>query len=131
MAMRLKVLLPTQILVDQDVEKVVAEAENGSFAMLPRHIDFVAALPPGILSYTLANEGEKFIGIDEGILVKQEKEVLVSVRNAVLGDDLSTLRDIVRETFIELDEKERSGRSALARLEAGLVRRFMELEERR
>ena len=129
--MRLKVLLPTQILVDQDVEKVVAEAENGSFAMLPRHIDFVAALPPGILSYTLANEGEKFIGIDEGILVKQEKEVLVSVRNAVLGDDLSTLRDIVRETFIELDEKERSGRSALARLEAGLVRRFMELEERR
>ena len=131
MSMRLKVLLPAQILLDQDVGKVVAEAENGSFGMLPRHIDFVAALPPGILSYTLANEGEKFIGIDEGILVKQEKEVLVSVRNAVLGDDLSTLRDIVRETFIELDERERSGRSALARLEAGLVRRFMELEERR
>ncbi|NMC75543.1 MAG: F0F1 ATP synthase subunit epsilon, partial [Geobacteraceae bacterium] len=45
--MKLTVLLPTGVLVDQEVTKVTAEAENGSFCLLPRHIDFLAALVPG------------------------------------------------------------------------------------
>ena len=49
--MRLRVFLPMKILVDQDVTKVVAEAENGSFGILPKHVDFVAALTPGIFSF--------------------------------------------------------------------------------
>jgi F-type H+-transporting ATPase subunit epsilon len=31
---------------------VIAEAQNGSFCLLPHHIDFVAALAPGLLAYT-------------------------------------------------------------------------------
>jgi F-type H+-transporting ATPase subunit epsilon len=67
--MKLKVLLPTEILVDQEVTKVIAEAENGSFCLLPRHIDFVAALPPGILIFESAEGHEEFIAVDEGTLV--------------------------------------------------------------
>jgi F-type H+-transporting ATPase subunit epsilon len=50
--MRLRVLLPTDVLVDREAAKVIAEAANGSFCLLPRHVDFVAALVPGILRYT-------------------------------------------------------------------------------
>ncbi len=50
--MRLRVLLPTEVLLDVEVTKVIAEAENGFFCLLPRHVDFVAALVPGILYYT-------------------------------------------------------------------------------
>ena len=127
--MRLKVLLPTRVLVDEAAAKVVAEAEDGSFGMLPRHIDFVAALVPGILLYVTAEGAERYLGTDEGILVKCGREVLVSTRNAVPGDDLATLRRTVRERYVELDEHERSARSALARLEAGVVRRFIEFRE--
>ena len=49
--MNLKVLLPTRVLIEEEVAKVTAEAENGSFTLLPRHIDFVTFLPPGLLSY--------------------------------------------------------------------------------
>jgi len=45
--MQLKVLLPTQVLVDEPVSKVVAEGEDGSFCLLPRHVDFTSALVPG------------------------------------------------------------------------------------
>lgn len=128
--MLLRVLLPTQVLVDEVVTRVVAEAQNGSFGMLPRHIDFVTALVPGILVYETAEGEELYVGIDEGILVKRAGEVLVSVSSAVVGDDLHTLRQTVRERFLELDEKESQARSALARLEAGVVRRFIELQER-
>jgi len=128
--MRLKVLLPTKVLIDEQVGKVIAEAYNGSFGMLPRHIDFVAALAPGILLYETEADGERYLGIDEGILVKCGDEVMVSTRSAVPGDDLRTLQRTVQEQYVELDERETMARSALARLEAGVVRRFIELQER-
>jgi F-type H+-transporting ATPase subunit epsilon len=39
------------------------------------------------------------------------------------------LERIVREQFQDLDERERMARSATARLEAGLVRRFMDFDK--
>lgn len=128
--MRLKVLLPTDVPVDQTVVKVVAEAADGSFGVLPRHIDFVAALVPGVLLYVGEDGAERYLAVDQGILVKCRDEVLVSTRSAVPGDDLQTLRETVRHRYVEMDERERSARSALARLEAGVVRRFIELRER-
>ncbi len=125
--MKLKVLLPTEILVDQEVTKVIAEAENGSFCLLPRHIDFVAALPPGILIFESAEGHEEFIAVDEGTLVKVGREVLVSTRNAVRSSELGTLKQIVEQEFRVLDDREKMAHSASAKLEADLVRRFIEL----
>jgi len=127
--MRLKVLLPTEILVDAEVDKVVAEAENGSFCLLPRHVDFVTALVPGILSFVRENGSEEFLAVDEGSLVKCGAEVLVSVRNAVRGPDLGVLHNLIEERFRIVDEHEKKARVAAARLEADLVRRFIELRE--
>ena len=127
--MRLKVLLPSKILIDQEVTKVVAEAEDGSFGLLPRHIDFVAALSPGILSFE-SEQGEEFLAIDEGILVKCATEVLVSTRKAVRSKDLGRLLKTVEEEFKVLDDGERKTRSILAKLEADFTKRFLKMGER-
>lgn len=124
--MKLKIVLPTEILIDTEVAKINAEAENGAFCLLPRHIDIVAALVPGILSFQLSNGQEEFIAVDEGILVKCGSEVLVSTRNAARGPDLGKLRDTVETQYRLLDEREKVARSALAKLEANLVRRLLE-----
>jgi F-type H+-transporting ATPase subunit epsilon len=129
--MNLKVLLPTEILLDEEVRKVTAEAGNGSFCLLPKHVDFVAALVPGLLSFETEKEGEEvFLAVTEGVLVKSGQEVLVSVRNAVRGGDLGEMRRIVKEKFMVLDEKEKTARTAMARIEAGFVRRFLEVQKR-
>ena len=127
--MHLEILLPTRILVDTDVIKVIAEAENGSFCLLPRHIDFVAALVPGLLSFTLPDGQEEFTALAEGVLVKRGNEVLISTINGVRGANLGQLNRVVREEYVKLDERDRRARSALARMEADFVRRFMELRE--
>ena len=128
--MRLRVLLPTEVLADEPVEKVVAEAANGFFCLLPRHIDFVAALVPGILYYTKLDGSEAFVAVDEGTLVKCGVEVLVSVLNGVAGTRLEDLEATVTSSFRELDADARRARGALARLEAGAMRRFLEMEKR-
>ena len=126
--MKLKVLLPAEVLIEEDVTKVVAEAHNGFFCLLPRHVDFVAALVPGILSYETGSGREVFLAVDEGILIKCGQEVLVSTRNAVRGPDLGQLKHTVVEKFEALDEREKTARSAMTRIEAGFVRRFLEIQ---
>ncbi|MGH8094105.1 MAG: F0F1 ATP synthase subunit epsilon [Chthoniobacterales bacterium] len=126
--MHLKVLLPFRIFaVKQNVTRIVAETPDGSFGLLPRRLDCVAPLSPGILTYETAAEGVVYLAVDEGVLVKAGDEVLVSVRNAIGGADLGQLRAAVEREFLNLDERERNVRSVLARLESGFVRRFMEL----
>jgi F-type H+-transporting ATPase subunit epsilon len=126
----LKVLLPARVLVDETVSKVVAEAENGWFCLLPRHVDFVAALVPGVLIFRTPEDAEGLVAIDRGLLVKRDAEVLVSTWRGARGDDLASLRAVVEREFLALDDRERAARSALARLEASVVRRFVELEAR-
>jgi F-type H+-transporting ATPase subunit epsilon len=129
--LRLRVFLPTETLVDEPASKVIAEAEDGAFCLLPRHVDFAAALVPGILIFVNAHGEERLLAVDEGSLVKAGAEVRVSVFNAVAGADLERLRQTVDERFLSLDEHDLEARSALARLEAGTLRGFVELEENR
>jgi F-type H+-transporting ATPase subunit epsilon len=125
MQMTLKVLLPFQVFVEQaGVLQIVAETQEGSFGLLPHRLDCVAALVPGILIYETEAEGEVYLAVDEGILVKSGLEVLVSVRNAIGGTKLDQLRQAVDQQFLTLDEYEQSVRSAMARMESGFIRRL-------
>jgi F-type H+-transporting ATPase subunit epsilon len=125
--MHLKLLLPNEVLMDQPVTQVTAEGENGCFCLLPQHIDFVAGLVPGILSFGLDTGEEVFLAVDEGVLVKQGAVVWVSVRNAVRGESLERLQQQVQEQFRQLDEREQQARAVLAHLESSFVREFIEL----
>lgn len=128
--MKLKVLLPSKVLLEETVTRISAEAENGAFTLLPRHIDYVAALTPGLLSFVLPSDEEIFVAVDEGILVKCGDEVLVSVRNAVRGSDLGRLREAIEQEFYTLDDHEKRARSAALRIETEIIRQFIELKER-
>ncbi len=123
--MQLKILLPFQVFAEKtDVLRVVAETQEGSFGLLPHRLDCVAALVPGILTYETAADGEVFVAVDEGVLVKTGAEVLVSVRRALGGADLGQLRASVESEFLTLDENEQSVRSVMAKLESGFLHRF-------
>jgi len=127
--MNLKVLLPFQVFAEiPGVSRIVAETREGSFGLLPRRLDCVAALVPGILIYETEREGEVYVAVDEGVLVKTAHNVLVSVRRAMGGADLGHLRDAVTREFLSLDEHEQSVRLVMAKLETGFLRRFASLQ---
>ena len=123
--MKLKVVLPFRIFAEKaGVSRIVAETREGSFGLLPHRRDCVAVLVPGILIYETQAEGEVFVAVDEGVLIKVGPDVLVSVRRALDGTDLGQLRDAVDREFLVQDERERSVRSVMAKLETGVLRRF-------
>jgi len=125
--MSLKVLLPFGIFADKTgVSRIVAETPEGSFGLLPRRLDCVAAIAPGILIYENQAEGEVYVAVDEGVLVKTGLDVLVSVRNAIGGTDLGQLRAAVEQEFLNLNEREQSVRSVMAKIESGFISRLAE-----
>ena len=125
----LKVQVPGEVFLDEPVQKIIAEAQNGFFCIEPRHIDFVAALVPGLISYLGEDGSERILASDEGILVKCGEEVLISTFNAIMGTELDTLREKVTSYLNSQTEEEHLARAAAARLEAGIVRRFIDMEK--
>jgi F-type H+-transporting ATPase subunit epsilon len=125
--MQLKILLPSRIFGEiEDVTRIVAQSRQGSFGILPHRLDCVAGLAPGILSYATATAGDVYVAVDEGVLAKIGAQVLISVRNAIGGADLGQLRLAIEREFLTLDDQEKSVRTATARLESGMMRRFAE-----
>ncbi|MEZ5488754.1 MAG: F0F1 ATP synthase subunit epsilon [Gammaproteobacteria bacterium] len=130
--MSLKILLPYKVFADKpEVVRIVAVTQEGAFGILPNRLDCVAALRPGILVFEVQGEDEVYVAVDEGILVKTGFDVLVSVRNAIGGMELSKLRSAVEEEFMQLDEQEQKVRSVLAKMESGFVRRLVEFQKGR
>ncbi|MBR9866667.1 MAG: F0F1 ATP synthase subunit epsilon [Oceanospirillales bacterium] len=125
--MNLKVLLPFKVFADKhDVLRIVAVTSEGAFGLLPRRRDCVASLSAGILVYETAAEGECYIAVDEGGLVKTGANVQVSVRNAIAGVSLEYLRAAIETEFEQLDEQEQKVRAVLAKIESGLIHHLVE-----
>jgi F-type H+-transporting ATPase subunit epsilon len=127
--LQLEILLPfTVFLASEPVSRIVAMTPSGSFGLLPHRLDCVAALSPGILTYSDPAGREFNLAIDRGMLTKTGPQVRVCVRRAIRGAGLGELRRAVDQDFLKLDEREQATRAALAVLESGFVRRFMEIQ---
>ncbi|WP_341303269.1 F0F1 ATP synthase subunit epsilon [Pseudomonas sp. TMP25] len=129
--MTLKVLLPFEVFAEEaHVSRMVVETAQGAFGLLPQRLDCVASLVPGIFSFESETQGEVFLALDEGVLVKTGPDVVISVRHALRGTDLAHLHDAVEQEFLTLDEQQQAVRAAMAKLETGFMRRFASLRER-
>ena len=125
--MNLKILLPFQVFAEKrGVSRVVVETPEGLFGLLPHRLDCVAALVPGILTYEIGEGGEVYVAVNEGVLVKTGLNVLVSVRNATGGTDLSRLRKTVEEEFKNMNQREQAVRSVMTKMDSGFIRRLAE-----
>ena len=123
--MQLKLLLPFRVFAEKTgVSRMVVETSKGSYGLWPHRLDCVLALIPGILTYETEAEGEVYVAVDAGVLVKAGPDVLVSVRQAVVGPDLGRLRHSIEQESLERNEREQGGRTVMAKLEAGFLHRL-------
>lgn len=134
--MRLRVIELAETVVDSATEAVSVEGVHGSFTLLPHHIDYVASLTEGFLTYrTTASDPddpstvERYVAVDGGVLVKRGADVVVSTPNAVASDRLEELEESVEALFQSRTQHERDARAVLFRIETDVVQRMLELEE--
>lgn len=79
----LKVITPTELVVDEQVDEVVAPGEIGEFGILPGHVPFISTLHTGELKYKKGNSEHKLI-VEGGIADVRDDNVSIltdSVKN--------------------------------------------------
>jgi F-type H+-transporting ATPase subunit epsilon len=125
--MDLEILVPFCVFARKDfVSRIVAGTPNGFYGFLPNRLDCIAPLVPGILMYETRDDGETYIAVDQGVMVKTGHKVVISVRHALGGFELGQLQKAVEQDFLNLDERERTLRNSLAKLESSFIRRYAE-----
>lgn len=125
--MRVKLTLPYETILDKEVDKITAPGVEGSFQILPKHIDIVYTLQPGILVLSKGDKNE-FFAIDKGVLVKKDNVVHVSSFKAIRGDSLESLNEELTKNFKNLNDREKKAQKVLIKLETDTIKRFMEIE---
>ena len=125
--MRLLLSVPTGVVLDTRIAKVSAESDRGSFTLLPRHADCALLVRPGLLCYVGEDGVEVFVAVDEGVLVKADRDVRVACQRAVVAGDLENARSALARYLHGRSEQEKKAKSVLMALEAEVLRRLGEL----
>lgn len=128
--MRLKVLTPTQILIDTPIEKVDFEAVDGYFTLLPKHIDFINSLKQTIIQYR-ANNKNYYVACDRGVVVKKSDEVIISTALAISDDNLEKLKKTIEVDFKQMEQERKEVLVSMSKLEVGLTKGLMNLTSMR
>lgn len=126
--MQVSIRLPEKTLYSGQASMLYGEAENGSFGILPQHADFITSLVPSVFIVTESDGTERFFGLQQGFLVKKDKQVEIVARRGLEGKDLLDLAEQMHHAFEAADEEEREARTALAKLEIGMAKQFRELK---
>lgn len=125
--MRLFITTPGAIVKeDADVVSVRAEDESGEFGILPHHADFVTALSPSVIGWRRADGRQGYCAVRGGLLtVTGGQEVAIATREAIVGDDLAVLEDIVRRRLAEDAEAQRQARAHAEQLRIQAIRQII------
>jgi F-type H+-transporting ATPase subunit epsilon len=101
---------------------VAARDASGSFAILPGHADFVAALVPCLLEWTDATGAVQYVGVPGGILrTTGGKRVEVMARRHYAGDSPASVAASLRGDMSNARDADDMRRQALDRLEAEIA----------
>jgi F-type H+-transporting ATPase subunit epsilon len=126
----LEIVVPDQTVLDTTVRSVKAVDATGSFALLPGHENFCAALVPSILTYCDADDVERYVAVDSGVLLLEGNRVSVATREAVASNDLEGLADALASMVRARREQEQAASKSFARLVAQLLQQLPQMESR-
>ena len=121
--MRVRIVTPLAVIVDEDADALRAEDDSGAFGILPGHAPFLTALAISIVSWR-KDAVERFCAVRGGVMTVGP-DVSIATREAVAGDDLDALDSEVLSRFLAADEDERTEHTETMRLQLNAIRRIM------
>ncbi len=126
--MRLKIIEPFKIILDEEVASLSIEGGEGSFTVRERHIDLISEIVPCIVKYSRGGN-ESYAAVNSGILLKEGENINISTKDCVLSDNLEELYDVVSDRYRASDEREKEIKTGLMKLEKRIMRGMLELEK--
>ena len=88
---RLRIVTPTRLLLDEEVDEVTAPGALGEFGVLPNHIAFLTLLVPGEMSYKQGMQ-KHYLAISGGYAEVMDNVMTVLASAAEFASEIDTNR---------------------------------------
>jgi F-type H+-transporting ATPase subunit epsilon len=113
---RLRIVTPTRLLLDEEVDEVTAPGALGEFGVLPNHIAFLTLLVPGEMSYKQGMT-KHYLAISGGYAEVLNNVMTVLASAAEFSSEIDTNRarqakDIAEKRIGELNYEDKEYTSA-------------------
>lgn len=125
--MKLIIATPLDVAVQEDgILALRAEDASGGFGILPGHADFITSLAIAVVDWKRADGSRHYCAVRGGLLsMTGGQAIAISTRQAVPGEDLLTLQDVVLARFRTDLDSERKARADSTALEIAAIRQIM------
>ena len=123
---KLRLVTPSRLLLDEEVDEVTAPGALGEFGVLPRHISFLTLLEVGEMSYKQAGERHQ-LAISGGYAEVLDDVMTVLANAAEYADEIDIerarkARERAEKKMAELSRGDKDFAAADAALRRALVR---------
>ena len=88
---KLRVVTPSRLMFDEEVDEVTAIGELGEFGVLPNHISFLSTLVPGEMSYK-QGANRRLLAVSGGYAEVLDNVMTVLAPAAEFGSEIDTAR---------------------------------------
>ncbi len=124
--MKLLITTPLAAVIEEDgVEVVSAEDASGAFGIQPHHADFLTSLAVAVVSWKSRDGARHHCAVKGGVLTVSGGTVAIATREAIPGDDLATLDEVILARFHADAEAERAERVDSTRLQLQAIRQIV------
>ncbi len=131
----LRVITPTKIAVDTEVDSVTLPLLDGEAGVLPRHAPMISALDVGLLKFRTPSGPEQEMFVAGGFAEVRDNTVRVVVQSGETADDIDEARAKEAEDRARklIDDRTIQGTEAvdIIRAQASLRRAMMRLRTKR
>ena len=123
---RLRVVTPSRLVLDEEVDEVTAPGELGEFGVLPNHIAFLSTLVPGELSYKQGSN-KVILAISGGYAEVLDNVMTVLAPSAEFAWEIDRAqaqraKERAEKTLAELNRQEKDWEAAEAAMQLAQVR---------
>jgi F-type H+-transporting ATPase subunit epsilon len=123
---RLKVVTPSRLLLDEEVDEVTAPGALGEFGVLPKHISFLTLLEVGEMSYKQGGE-RHHLALSGGYAEVLDEVMTVLANAGEYADEIDierarAARERAEKRMAELSQEDKEFAAAEAALRRALVR---------
>jgi F-type H+-transporting ATPase subunit epsilon len=127
--LHLEVVTPARVVLEKDVDSVVAPGSEGEFGVLPGHVSFLSGIVPGELRYTAGSEQE-VLSVTAGFaeVFKNKVSILVDAAERVTEIDAERARKAMERAKERLSRDRSDKEIDFARAEAALRRAVARLK---
>ena len=123
---RLRLVTPSRLLLDEEVDEATGPGALGEFGVLPKHISFMTLLEAGEMSYKLGAERHR-LAVGGGYAEVLDDVMTVLANAAEDADEIDVeragdARDRAEKRIAELNHEDKEFAAAEAALRRALVR---------